>query len=158
MDTPTDTSTNISTDSPTFGPLHTGDTHDDDGQILDALFEQNSNPPAPPVTPIVTPVLRDPKIPTRLMSIRQLIDPTWLRPTMILPEDCDRQSLTLRVTSPNTTATDGVVILSEVHGSTVGKGFLAHGQDLTLYNHTGALYVLGAGAASVYLDVWSVTK
>lgn len=142
---------------PAFVPLTLGDTRDDDGEITDSLVETVSAPPTPVVEPIVTPSLPDPIVPTRLLSVGQLVDPAWASPVLLLAEDVRRQHLHLTVTSPAGTATDGIVIRSD-YGPTIGSAVLLHGRSLTLDNHTGTLLVMAVGAAPVRVDVWSVTK
>lgn len=143
---------------PVFRPLNTGDTQDDDPQVIDSLVEAVSAPPTPVVEPIVTPPLPEPKVPTRLLSVRQRVDPTWSAPTLLLPEDTRREYLYVSVTSAAETAvtTDGVIFRSET-GPAVG-GLLMHGNSLPLDHHTGALLVSAIGTDPVYVDVWSVTK
>lgn len=82
---------------PSFRPLNLGDTQDDDAQVLDSLFVATDTPPTPVVEPITTPVLVDPPSPTRLLSVRQSVDPSWTTPTLLLPEDTRRQFLTVSV-------------------------------------------------------------
>lgn len=141
-----------------YRPLNLGDTADDDSQVLDSLVQQEANPPTPVIEPIVTPSLSEPRIPTRLLSVRQLVDPLWQSPTMLLPADPERKYLYLCVTSPAGTTTDGVAVVSEVKGSVATLGILTHGRTLPLDGHTGPVWVLGSGAAPVNVDVWSVTK
>lgn len=142
---------------PTFGPLSVGNVQDDDSTVIDSLVEQAPEPPPPPVEPIATPALPTPRVPTRIISVRQYIDNTWNTPTLLLPDDLDRLSLTIRVTPVADNATDGVAVLSEVRGSVVGLGILTGGTLLTLDHHTGQVRVLGINGP-VYVDVWSVTK
>lgn len=142
---------------PIFRPLTLGDTSDDDGQVLDQLFEAEPNPPTVPVAPVDTPPLPQPTPSTRLLTRRQSVDPTWSTLTQLLPEDTRRKNLVVRVTSPDDTATDGIIIRSD-NGPALGGAFLAHGQDLTLIGHTGAVLVAASGAAAVNVDVWSVTE
>lgn len=144
-----------------FRSLNLGNTADDDPQVLDSLVQQEANPPTPVVEPIVTPSLPEPRIPTRLLSVRQLVDPTWAAPTMVLPADTERKYLTVSVTSPAGTTTDGVAVVSEVKGSVATLGILTHGRTLALDGHTGPVWVLASSvsaAAAVYVDAWSVTK
>lgn len=141
-----------------YRPLNLGNTADDDPQVLDSLVQSEATPPTPVPERIVTPALPEPKIPTRLLSVRQSVDPLWMSPTLILPADTNRQYLYLTVTSPAATATDGVAVVSEVKGSLATLGILTHGRVLPLDGHTGPVWVLGSGAAPVNVDVWSVTR
>lgn len=142
-----------------YRPLNLGNTSDDDPQVLDSLVQSEATPPTPIVEPIVTPVLPEPRIPTRLLSVRQTVDPLWTQPTMILPADTRRKYLHIRCrATTGGTADDGVVITSELK-STGGLAFLntanTTGLDLP---HTGAVYATAIGTNPVLVDVWSVTE
>lgn len=140
---------------PSFVPLNLGNTADDDATVLDSLVEGVSAPPTPEIEPIVTPVLPSPKVTTKLLSVRQLVDPLWLSPTVLLPEDSRRKYLYVTVTSPADTATDGVMLRSD---GGMGTALLTHGKTVPLDSHTGPLLAIAVGAAAVYVDVWSVTE
>lgn len=142
---------------PSFGPLVVGDVTDDDAEVIDSLVQQAPEPPAPVVEPIASTPLVTPTVPTRLLSTRQLVDPAWPTPTLLLPADKTRKSLSVKVTSPANTATDGVVVMSDVRNGE-GLALVCHGTLLTLDHHTGDVRVKANGAAAVYVDVWSVTE
>jgi hypothetical protein len=140
---------------PSFGPLVVGNVNDDDAAVIDSLVEQAPEPPAPVVEPIDATPLITPPVPTRLLSVRQSVDPTWQSPTLLMPADNKRKSLSIRVESD--TATDGVVIMSDVRNG-AGLARLYPGTLLTLDHHTGGVRVMAVGAAAVNVNVWSVTE
>lgn len=142
---------------PSFRPLNLGNTSDDDPEVIDSLVQTVSEPPKPQVEPIVTPALPLPVKPNRLFSVRQTVDPSWDRPTLILPEDTRRKFLRINVTSPTDVADDGVVIIDHV-GASTGRPVVMHGADIELPGYTGAVFAIATGSAAVYVDCWSVTE
>ncbi len=156
--------------NPIFRPLNTGDPNDDDGQVIDNLLTDTSEPPTPISQPIDIITEAQRPVPTRLFTGEQLIDITWSQPTLLMPADTNREHLTIRAFSTNpggigTPAdayTDFVYIMDET-----GKpgARLHHGQSLTLDKHTGAVWVTCQGLASpatsaynMYVSYWATTK
>lgn len=142
---------------PSFGPLVVGDVADDDATVIDSQVQTVSAPPDLPVTPIDATPLMVPVAPTRLVSVRQLLDPAWGSATPIMPADTTRKVLHARVTSTAADTTDAVVITSE-GGPVLGAARIAHGQTLDITGHTGGILALAVGTNTCYLDVWSVTE
>lgn len=142
---------------PSFVPLHTGDTQDDDAHVIDSLVETVSAPPTPVVEPINPIDLPVPLAPNNLLSVTQTVNPGWLEPTLIMPENTSRVSLVIMVNSPTSVVTDGICIRS-ANGPRDGQAVLLHGQTLTLDGYTGAVRVFAIGNAPVVVNVWSVNK
>lgn len=150
-------------------PFETQNVHDDDGPVLDSMFQQTSEPPD--LKDAIqfdadAPAVKEPVRQTMIIGGAQLIRSTWTSPTQILPFDENRKSMTIRVFSPTAVATDGVRISSDV-GLLPNAGFALHGDMVTdfLIEHTGPVYVQsvsattgGAASADIILSIWAVTK
>lgn len=143
---------------PDFVPLHTGDVHDDDAQVIDRFLNDSTEPPDPWIEPIEIPVYKEVELPTRLIGGDQLIGSTWA-PVQLLPADPNRLFLSLSVFSAAgvpSAATDWVVLADE-KGKPCGK--LRHGQTLDLAKHTGPVWADPASStSSCYVSYWSTTK
>lgn len=131
-------------------PHIAGNYKDDDAEVLDNLVEAEANPPAPeemPLVPIDKPI-EPPKI-TRLISNTFTVDKAWAEPTLLLPADPNRKSLSIRVTS--TTATDVVNVADEKNkAQSAGTSYSvqASAVALDLSNHTGAVWVYAPNLAA----------
>jgi hypothetical protein len=143
-------------DSPT---LVTGDPDDRDADDLEWPTETSSGPPNPPVTHIdpVTPV--EPKKPQRLLTQVQTIDPTWDKPTQLLPEDLNRSSVVIGVYS--TTSTDYINLsgdMGQLFSDTAGRIYPT--DPIPLFdNYTGPIWVTAKNAsAAITVSYWAVTK
>lgn len=75
--------------SPPFVPLNTGDTADDDGQVIDDFFIETDMPAEPVVEPIPAPEPVPQKTPGKLLTGYLNMDPTWT-PSLLLPPDLNR--------------------------------------------------------------------
>lgn len=90
---------NENIDSPQERPLNTGNNADDDPQVIDSFFTETQEPPdkaasiVDPDGPLPVPIRR----PTRLLTGNVLLDPNWSKPTLLLPEDLNRERLALSV-------------------------------------------------------------
>ena len=97
-------------DFPEYGaPKLAGDSHDDDGQVIDSFFIETDQPPTIPAeTPAVT-HMKPPRRTNRLVSGFQVIDLNTLNTSMqILAADIDRVSVTVKVNGVG--ATDSIRI------------------------------------------------
>lgn len=142
----------------------TQNMHDDDGQVIDALFIETDAPPnlKDATQPIVIPVLAEPKKTTRFLTGDITIPATWT-PVLLLPADANRQGVNIKVYSPTSVATDGVRF-SDEPGNIYSAGKILHGGSTTFDNHTGPIYYVpcgsaanGAASAPINLCYWSVT-
>lgn len=156
----------------TFGPLHVGDTKDDDGAIIDSFFIETDAPPTP-VQQAIAPEPREQTKPTtRLVSGAYILDPTWVTPTMILPADPNRTDLRLIIRSPTAVATDGVVVGSEASNmQSMGRVLVGSTGSATLVLsgeicHTGAVWIqsvsgyaalFASASATVRVEFWATT-
>jgi hypothetical protein len=138
--------------------LNTGDPADDDGRIIDALFETNPNPPeALPNFPTIQPAKRSP-VTNRLLTGTITLNPTDA-PYQFLPADPRRISVGLAVYSVAGTATDYATISDDV--GKLGIGFqsafvMFHGKDRDLANgYTGALVASAINAAGAMRISWA---
>lgn len=150
-------------------PFETQNVHDDDGPVLDSMFEQTSEPPDLKDAVefgLPAPAVKEPVRQTMIIGGAQLIRSAWTAPTLLLPFDENRKSMTIRVYSPTGVATDGVRISSDL-GLISSAGFALHGDMVTdfLVEHTGPVYVQsvsmptgGLASADVLLSIWAVTK
>lgn len=163
-------------ETPDYGNLYLGNTHDDDAAVIQSYVEpQGQGIETPYVEPIPDQSYNRPKIATRLMSIRQVILPTWegnnvgMQPAVnLLVEDLNRASFIIRVVSPTAVATDGIVFSSdagELQGANPGGAPLLAGFDETFVGHTGPLYARSysvttgsIASAAVLVSVWAVTS
>ena len=158
---------------PVFG---TENLHDDDADVISSYDIEVDSPPdlAKATDVIPTPAVADPVKLTRIITREYYMDITNFPaniPVLLLQPDPNRISLTVRVFSPTSVATDGIRLSSDL-GDVYSAGRLFHSQSSSdaFASHTGALYAVScsnavpssyppAGAsAPVYVEVWSVTK
>jgi len=137
-------------------PLRLGDTTDDDAQVLDSLVQSEHEPPE--VTDAITPALApDPvlaKRPTRLIVGTLFSYATWLTPTMILPEDLNRISLTVTV---DVSAGDYFEV-GDSPNNMAARIYTTAVPTVILPGHTGAVYVSTTTAgANGRFNYWAVT-
>lgn len=145
---------------PIFAPLHQGDPHDDDAQVISDYVTEIDAPPVPTVDPIIVPEppLLEPKPTTRLLTVSQLIRIAWTDSTQLLPRDNKRQDTQIWVYSTAVTpsATTDYVTITDEKNKTGGK--LRHGQTLSLPQHTGELWVTASGSiADMNVEYWVTT-
>jgi hypothetical protein len=149
-----------------FAPLNPGDLNDDDAQVIGDLVTTETlvEPEFGSVqSPIYVRTLQEPKRATRTLTGQLSVQFGWTTPTLLLPEDLHRVTVVVQVYSPTAQVTDGIQLFSDSSGYTM-SGFLAHGGQLELRDHTGPLYaypatVTGAGASrNVLVSWWAVTK
>lgn len=117
-------------DSP---PLHTGDPHDDDARIIDALVESQAEPPGPKDLPLVrTPPVDAPEKPATMLVTGSIVFPAtaviW-DAFQALPVDPQRRSVRFSVFSA--TATD----------------YVRMSNDLGKLNADTSAFLMGAGAS-----------
>ena len=140
---------------PTFEPLHTGNTGDDDWQVFDDYLQQSPLPPEPPAdTPIVNKEAKPPSL-TRIVS--NTYNFANAGPTAPVVFQCawpdpNRQELHLRVFS--STGTDSAQFADSKDGQQISVNALD--LDVRLC-HAGALWATVTNPA-VTIQVWSVTK
>ena len=150
--------------SPVFVPLNTGDTSDDDGQVLDSLFIETDTPPEMQIEPLPDrKPIEEPARTTRLLTGNLSLNPLWTSPTLLLPADGNRKDFYIRVTSSNLVApvvTDYIWLADESGKTgTTESARLFHGQDLNIGMHTGPLYVSALGSTEpLYVSYWSTTR
>jgi hypothetical protein len=152
-------------ESPEFGGLYLGNTHDDDGQVIDSLVQEVDSPATPVTEPIRPAALIQPKRTTRILSGTLIFDNTQIAnyaPIQILPADFNRQQFNIKgfsyVAAP--TITDFVFIVDEngkVNTSSAGR--LRSGQSIALDEHTGSLWVYPNPTITGLFEItyWSTT-
>ncbi|HXK37031.1 MAG TPA: hypothetical protein VJ553_05625 [Candidatus Paceibacterota bacterium] len=86
-------------DSPQERPIYGGNTSDDDPQVIDSLFQESQTPPDPAasITDPAGPLPVPPRRPTRILTGNILLQPTWDKPTLLLPEDLNRKRIAIAV-------------------------------------------------------------
>lgn len=145
-------------------PVITGDWLDDDGQVMDDLMRNQSDPPEPEDLPVQRDSLPDakPLTVTRLMCRNYAISAAATDPVMFLPADPNRTSLVLQA--------NGTLVWSGDRNDLNGEatlGFILKSTNIyALDGYTGAVWAIGydltsrsVGAAGiVYLDVMAVTS
>jgi hypothetical protein len=145
---------------PTFVPLNTGDTHDDDPQVMDSLFESVTAGPTPIEDVNFVPVVERPKPQDRLFTGSMLVDPSWTSANMILPADLKRKHVEIRVRG--TDNTDFIQLADETGKvmTTTGAGKIFHGEaPLCIDDYTGAIHVTAFGSPhAITVSWWAVTK
>jgi len=159
----------MSSPIPMFGM---SDNHDDDGQVIDSLLVEVDAPPDLNMArqPIVVPGETKPVETTRLLTGTMLFNPTDVTaPSLLLPADAQRKSLTIRVYSPSSSTTDAVRF-GDGTGSCASGGFWqSTDQPLTLDGHTGGVWFLPQSststpgspvnnAAAIRISWWAVTR
>jgi hypothetical protein len=140
-------------------PTLAGDWNDDDGQVFADLVEPQNEPLPPPADAMVAPISDRPARPGRLLTGTLAVDPAWTAPTLLLPADPLRQSVTIQNNSG--TATDGLRVADDpgklMTATACGSVFPAN--TLTLDRYTGAVWVSAAdAAAAVPCSYWGVTS
>jgi hypothetical protein len=144
--------------------FETQNVRDDDGEVIDSFFKEVDNPPdlKELQSPIVVKALIEPKPITRFISGEVIIAPSWTV-IQLLPADANRKNFTLKVYSPTAVATDGIR-MSDENGNILTSGKILHGDDISTFEHTGPVYVIGCGngtngaaSAPVSLNFWSIT-
>lgn len=141
--------------SPTFVPLNTGDTADDDGQVIDSLLEETNAPPTPLIEPIREPEPVPAKVPGRMLTGNTTIDPSWSGATLLLPSDINRTRLHIRA---HGTAVDAYVRVAGDPGELSMGGRLYGGDDQPWDGYTGPVLIDCVGAAPVNVSWWAVTS
>jgi hypothetical protein len=145
-------------------PFESQDKNDDDGPVIDSLFQEVNAPPklSEATQPIIVKTLESPKVITRIISKDETIAPEW-GAYMVLPADANRKSLNIAVYSPTSVETDGVRF-SDEPGNIRTSAKVLHGDTVPITDHTGPVYAIATGAvngsasAPVSLEIWSVTE
>lgn len=146
-----------------LAPPLAGDPYDDDGQVIDDLFNPTSGPP-PDMTPALSQIVKLLTVsvaPTRVISGFQNVDSTFSEPTLICAKDLNRKRIVVRFVGG--AATDFVYVTDEKNkaqpvSTTSGQaGKLLSGADITLDGHNGNVWV-GFGAGSGSVSWWAVTE
>jgi hypothetical protein len=142
-------------------PLNLGNTTDDDGQVLESLYEGISEPPdvteaiGEPYAPDSVPAER----PTRIITGTLTVLNTWTQPTCILSEDLNRKSLTMTVVTE--AATDYVNMADDyslLSADTSGRLYAMEAAEV-LGKHTGPVWVTAANSGhQVIVSWWAVTE
>jgi len=140
--------------------LSTGDTADDDPMVLDALVQQEAEPPEPDEQPIEqTQPQAKPRPVTRLLTQTVDIQPGW-NPVLLLPADPDRMELLIRAEGE-----DGAYVLLSDDAGKVQMGAAAFRLDAGRSwgigaTHTGPVWASCgiAGDKAVNVSVVAVTK
>lgn len=133
---------------PTFGPLHVGNTADDDAAVTDSFLVETDAPP--PVEELIGPIAPEPLVkpwsPTRLITGNHTVDTNWTA-VQILPADPNRLQLRIRGLSLATTpGLDDFILLAYDRG-VVSMGVnsaaykLRSGVSLDLDEHTGEVWI-----------------
>jgi hypothetical protein len=145
---------------PTFVPLYTGDTHDDDPVVLDSLYESVTEGPTPIEDVVFEPVVERPIPAGRLVTGSLRIDPTWATPSMILPADTRRKHVEIRLRGTDNTDFVQVADESGKVMTETGAGKIYHGDPpLTFDDYTGAIHITAYGSPhAVIVSWWSVTR
>lgn len=151
-------------ESPEFGGLYLGNTHDDDGQVIDSLVQEVDTPATPVTEPIRPATLIQPKRTTRILSGTLIFDNTQVAnysPIQILPADANRLQFNLKGFSYAATpgAADFVFIADE-NGkmNTSSSGRFRSGGILALDEHTGALWAYpNSGITGLFELTWWAT-
>lgn len=142
-----------------------GDPHDDDAEVFEQYFETASAPAKPIPEPIPAQVQPTVKLPTRLITKNQRLDPLWLSPTLILPPDLNRVGLSLMTTSLEGGASiltwfsseEADLQLNPANPSMVqASGMIPLNLVISLDGHTGAIYAR-TPTTVVNFSVWAVT-
>lgn len=136
-----------------FRELHTGDTSDDDAQVIDSLVQPQANPPAPLPDEMTETVTKRPAQRTRIQTERVVLQTAW-DPVKILNPDADRKVLTVSINSAS--ATDFVTVGDEPNNAKNG-GSIFQANPLTLLGHTGALWVYNPTVNAITVSYWTVT-
>lgn len=143
---------------PTFVALNTGDTKDDDAQVIDSLVQQEADPPAPDDMPLVrTHTVRvTPAAPTRFIPAGFMsVDPAWTQPILLVPSALKRLHVLLRV-GVTAAGTDYLEVTDEI-GRAAGRiyGSTTIQQQQTFDDWTGALWVRAVGGAVIPVSYWA---
>jgi hypothetical protein len=148
-------------ESPEFENLFVGNTHDDDGAVIDSFFVETDTA-ALPVTERIAPAkLIKPKAATRLVAqtLTMYIDSDVQR---IMSEDLSRSTCRIKVYSLNDTPAsitrqDYVIINDErgkVSNGTSGINVVIHhNQSADFDGHTGALYVKTSPLLTAFIEI-----
>jgi hypothetical protein len=131
---------------PTWGsrPTLAGDYDDDDGQVISDLVTTEAAPPDPfPAAAVPIPAPSPtPKRPTRLLTGTAVLDPAnTSAPFLVLPEDVDRETFTIRVLSDNPS---DFVLMGEEPNRVATPGLAVRvpsGQVTDYGDHTGPVWV-----------------
>ncbi len=150
-------------------PLHTGNTNDDDGAVIDSFLVERDNPPetVPSIPPTEVPSSKR----ARPENTRILGGYVTLAETNVgnipfpIPVDTDRFNVSVAAIS--SVATDGVSISSDPASLQVGGGTIpglsgriipAHGY-VPLNEHNGPIFAVAWGSSAPVVLTWlAVTK
>lgn len=145
-------------------PVIAGDHADDDGVVLDSLFQTAPEPPrpaAPPLGPGPAPV--PPRTPTRLLTGGMTVTPGH-GAVLILPADPLRKCLTLSVLPPGSGDAAPALRIAEDSGRVMtdnGSLLLTQARHWDgVAHYTGAVWVACSGSnpsAGLYLTYAAVT-
>lgn len=151
----------------TFGPLHVGNTQDDDPQVIDSFLVEVDAPPDPkdligPINPLP---LVQPEPTTRLITNTYIMDSSWV-PFRLLTADAGRVQLRLRVMSTAATPSvtnDFLIVGYDPSFIVPGSGFrMWNGVAADLDEHTGDLWIGPnpnlTASSSLIVTMLAVTK
>lgn len=150
-------------------PVLAGDKHDDDGQVLDDLLQQEAAPPSPDELPMQQNQGRtEPRRTTRTLTRGMTLRNTF-GAQMIFPADPDRQSLRINVMFPGGVAAANrasVVRFSDDAGKleTDDASFLIPATGDVSVEHTGPVWLRvpnhddGVTEQSLYVSCIAVTS
>lgn len=137
---------------PNFHPkLNTGNTSDDDAQIIDSDFLEVDAPPTPVVQPLPPSAPPERRVPTRLIADTLLVNPAWVGTIQLLPADVTRVDLTLVVYT--TEAGASLKIIGDSSGATVTPN--SSNVVVPLGEYTGPVYVQAAGTLPITVSYLS---
>lgn len=133
-------------EDPTFGALHVGNVHDDDGQVIDNLFIETDAPPDLVVQAIDDMPLTVPVPTTVLRTTTVNVDPTWTAHKVFV---ADKNRTVLKLGGYSSAATPGIndyaIIAYDQGLLTPTSGVkLRHNRTLDLDGHTGDIWVLSS--------------
>lgn len=143
-------------------PLDLGDTHDDDGAVIDSFLVEVDAPPTPVIEAIDTAPLHQPKPATVLRTGTHLLNTTWTV-LKLLVADPNRNTFRLRGYSNAAAPTveDYCMVAFDPGLCTPQSAYrLRHNTPLDLDEHTGDVYVLlnPAATGTFELTYCAVTK
>ena len=140
--------------------MYFGDVRDDDAEYYKELG-RNVDPDAHVAAPVK--VAEDtyiPAKPTRILTGTIEVDPAWTEPTMLLPRDQFRKSLTIAVAASD--EEDYICLSSErqdlISAPSAGRVYPCAPTEM-LCGHTGALWVTAANILNkIVVSYWVVTE
>ena len=155
-------------DFPEYGaPRVAGDSHDDDGQVIDSFFLETDNPPEKQADAPAVHHNTPPKRPTQLLTGFQVIDLNTLNtPLLLLTADPDRKDFIIHLAG--TVAGDSIRIADNPnklqYPAAGGNSGMSHRLTVAQaewhpLGHTGAVWVMAPDiTAAVTVSYTAVTS